>query len=65
MKAELTRDGYRKVTAENITEAWALNTVQPVADNPDSQGKFIVDCSILLFPEEFTNSGSSTVQYGK
>jgi hypothetical protein len=24
MKAELTKDGYVKITAETVTEAWAL-----------------------------------------
>ena len=53
MKAELTKEGYIKVTAETITEAWALNiTCPPAAEECDKCGVFptkvIIDGSILL-----------------
>lgn len=53
MKAELTIDGYIKVTAETITEAWALNiTCPPGANICDKCSTFptkvIIDGSILL-----------------
>ena len=50
MKAELTKDGYIKVTAETIVEAWALNGAWPtkdVMDRDKNQDRMIVDCSIL------------------
>jgi len=51
MKAELTIDGYIKITAETIVEAWALNGVWPVgveiADRMKNEDRVIVDCSIL------------------
>ncbi len=53
MKAELTKDGYIKVTAETIVEAWALNGVWPIAgvdsDNviDRNQDRVIIDCTIL------------------
>lgn len=57
MKAELTKDGYVKVIAETITEAWALNiTCPPAAENCDKCGTFptkvIIDCSILSEEEK-------------
>ena len=53
MKAELTKDGSILVTAETITEAWALNITCPVgAEKCDKCGifpfKVIIDGSILL-----------------
>jgi len=53
MKAELTKDGYVKITAETITEAWALNiTHPPCAEICEKCGemptKVIIDGSILL-----------------
>lgn len=51
MKAELTKDGYIKVTAETIVEAWALNGVWPVKIEPlerdRNQDRVIIDCTIL------------------
>ncbi len=52
MKAELTIEGYIKITAETITEAWALNGVWPVGsdviDRQINEDRVIVDCSILM-----------------
>ena len=52
MKAELTKDGYVKITAETVTEAWALNiTCPPGAEVCDKCEhvplKVIIDGSIL------------------
>lgn len=51
MKAELTKDGYIRITAETIVEAWALNGVWPVGieitDRIKNQDRVIVDCTIL------------------
>lgn len=56
MKAELTKDGYVKITAETITEAWALNiTCPPEAEECKRCGifprKVIIDGSILMEDE--------------
>ena len=53
MKAELTKDGYVKITAETIVEAWALNITCPSgAGTCEKCGEFpakvIIDGSILL-----------------
>ena len=50
MRAELTKEGYIKVIAETIIEAWALNGVWPIGDimNRDkNEDRVIIDCSIL------------------
>jgi len=56
MKVELTKDCGIKITAETITEAWALNMVYPAGANPCGccgtvPYKLVVDCAILL-PKE-------------
>lgn len=53
MKAHLNKDGYIVVTAETITEAWALNITCPAgAETCTKCGTFptkvIIDGSILL-----------------
>ena len=50
MRAELTKEGYIKVIAETIIEAWALNGVWPIGDimsRDKNEDRVIVDCSIL------------------
>jgi hypothetical protein len=50
MKVELTKEGYIKVIAETITEAWALNGVWPIGDimsRDKNEARVIIDCSIL------------------
>lgn len=58
MKVEITRKGFIKVTAETITEAWALNGVWPIdsdpADREKNEDRLFIDCSILL--EESNNN---------
>ena len=56
MRAELTKDGYLKVTAETITEAWALNITHTTENlcHHCNKGdvKLIIDGSILLEEEK-------------
>lgn len=50
MKCELTREGYIKITAETITEAWALEGVWPtenIMERDKNEDRVIIDCSIL------------------
>lgn len=56
MKAELTKDGYLKVTAETVTEAWALKVLLPAGADPCTKcGQLpftvMIDGSILSEPE--------------
>lgn len=53
MKAELTKDGFIKVTAETIIEAWALNGAWPInlEDRKKNEDRLLIDCSILLDKE--------------
>jgi hypothetical protein len=51
MKVELTKEGYIKVIAETIIEAWALNGVWPIDDimsRDKNEDRVIVDCTILM-----------------
>lgn len=58
MKATLTREGYIKITAETIVEAWALNACWPLDPskrkiNEKNEDRVIVDCGILLEQDPF------------
>lgn len=53
MKAELTKDGYVKITAETIIEAFALKAIYPLEGEVCSMCggfdlKLIVDSSVLI-----------------
>ena len=52
MKVELTKNGYLKITAETVVEAFALNGIFPVGAEVCKEcnsipHNLIVDCSIL------------------
>jgi len=53
MKAEITKDGYIKITAETINEAFAMKGLNPVGTLPcevcgQMRVNLIFDCSVLL-----------------
>ena len=54
MKVEINKDGWLVVTAETITEAWALNganmhdSITCKGKGEQDRPKIILDCSILL-----------------
>ena len=67
MKVHLTKHGYIYITAEDVTEAWALNGVWPMGmttvERKDNVDRFIIDCSVLDISEPCGSVKSSIPEF--